>query len=63
MNEKSTWQPGTATLNGGGLDALMILAAMERLEEKLDALNASIRSKRRHRRGSSDPCGSTEARV
>ena len=50
MTEKTTWQAGTATLTGGGLDALMILAAMERIEEKLDALRESIRSKRRARR-------------
>jgi hypothetical protein len=50
MTEKTTWQAGTATLTGGGLDALMILAAMERLEQKLDALRDSIRSKRRARR-------------
>lgn len=50
MTNKTTWQAGTAALTGGGLDALMILAALERLEEKLDALRESIRSKRRARR-------------
>lgn len=61
MTEKTTWQ--APKLSGGGLDALMILAAMERLEMKLDALRESIRSKRRARRGSSDPCGSAGTRV
>lgn len=67
MNEKPAWRPGTAHLNGGGLDALMILATLERLEEKIGALNESIRSKRSKRRdiepllstgtGTKDPCG------
>ncbi len=30
MNEKTAWVTGSATVTGGGLDGLMILAALER---------------------------------
>jgi aryl carrier-like protein len=51
MTEKATWQPGTATLIGGGLDSLMILAALERIEERLAAIHLKMQSKKKHRRG------------
>lgn len=60
MNEKATWTAGSATLVGGGLDCLMILAALERIEERLAAINENLRSKKRRRHGTSGPCGSTE---
>ncbi len=63
MNDKTTWQTKTAMIVGGGLDGLMILAALERIEEKLDGLRATLASKKRRRSGTSGPCGSTEARL
>ncbi|UPT73260.1 MAG: hypothetical protein M0D55_15420 [Elusimicrobiota bacterium] len=59
MKDKPTWQMGKAGIVGGGLDALMILAALQRIEAKLNVL---LHRKRR-RRGSSDPCPPTEARL
>jgi hypothetical protein len=61
MNEKKTWS--AATLIGGGLDGLMILAALDRIEGKLAVIQEKMRSKKRGRPGASGPCGSTEARV
>ena len=61
MNDKKTWS--AATLIGGGLDGLMILAALDRLEGKLADIHEKMRSKKRDRHGTSGPCRSTEARV
>lgn len=63
MNEKATWRAGAATVVGGGLDALLILAALERIEEKLAVIHEKIQSRKRRRYGTSGPCGSTEARI
>lgn len=59
MKEKMTWKMGTAELVGGGLDGLMILGALERIEKKLDAIYLRIQSKKRRGHGSSGPCGPT----
>lgn len=59
MNEKTAWKSGSATITGGGLDGLMILAALERIEERLAAIHEKMRSKKRRRHGTSGPCGST----
>lgn len=59
MNDKTTWVSGSATVTGGGLDGLMILAALERIEERLKAIQEKLKSKKRRRHGTSDPCGSS----
>lgn len=59
MNEKTAWKSGSATVIGGGLDGLMILAALERIEERLASIHEKLKSKRRKRHGTSGPCGST----
>lgn len=51
MNEKTTWVSGSATVTGGGLDGLMILAALERIEERLKAIHEKLKSKKRRRHG------------
>ena len=61
MKDKTTWHMGTANLIGGGLDPLMILAALERIEEKLNALDAVIQTKRRKRREARVPADLTRA--
>ena len=58
MKEKTQWRMGTASLVGGGLDGLMILAALERIEKKLDDIDERLQSKKRRRRGTFGPCGS-----
>ena len=63
MGDKKMWLMGRAGITGGGLDGLMILGALERIEKKLDALRATLASKKRRRSGTSDPCGSTGARL
>jgi len=50
MNDKKTWS--AATLIGGGLDGLMILAALDRIEGKLAAIQEKMRSKKRRHQGS-----------
>ncbi|MBI2384402.1 MAG: hypothetical protein HYV14_00155 [Elusimicrobia bacterium] len=40
MNEKKIWS--AATLIGGGLDGLMILAALDRIEGKLAAIQEKM---------------------
>ena len=42
MKEKTQWRMGTASLVGGGLDGLMILAALERIEKKLDDIDERL---------------------
>ena len=63
MKEKAVWQMGTAKLVAGGLDGLMVLAALERIEKILDAINARMQSKKRQRRGTFGPCGSTSGGI
>lgn len=63
MNDKTTWRPGLARIVGGELDGLLILAALERIEEKLDGLRLTLSSKKRARSGTSGPCGSTGVRL
>ncbi len=63
MNEKKLWRAGTARIVGGELDGLLILAALDRIDEHLEALRSTLSSKKRARRGTSGPCGSTEARL
>ena len=63
MKEKMTWRMGTAELVGGGLDGLMILAALERIEEKLAFIHERMQSKKRQRRGTFGPCGSTNGGI
>ena len=60
MSDKATWRMGTARVTGGGLDGLMILGALERIEQKLDIL---IQRKKRNRSGPSDPGAPTEAQL
>ncbi len=45
MNDKKTWS--AAILIGGGLDGLMILAALDRIEEKISAIQEKLRPKKR----------------
>lgn len=59
MTGKEPWLTGSATVTGGGLDGLMILAALERIEKRLTAIHEKLKSKKRRRHGTSDPCGSS----
>jgi hypothetical protein len=63
MNDKKAWRTGAAKIIGGELDGLMILAGLERIEEKLDGLKETLSSKKRRRAGTFDPCGPTGARI
>lgn len=48
---------------GGGLDGLMILAALDRIEGKLSALEEKMRSKKRRRLEASGLGGPESARI